>query len=146
MQSYRGIKLEGPAKCWPCYESSLFKSIHKIVDHLTLAPSTVLKRQANARINQLRRIVMDAASTKSKLQERSWRKDQFLISTNPAHFPIPTLIEIFDRKDFYWAKPLPAQDMREMLQNSLSFGLYEQLDHQHPGNSAPEATLIGIAR
>lgn len=89
---------------------------------------------------------MDAASTKSKLQERSWRKDQFLISTNPAHFPIPTLIEIFDRKDFYWAKPLPAQDMREMLQNSLAFGLYEQLDHQHPGNSAPEATLIGIAR
>lgn len=89
---------------------------------------------------------MDAPSTKSKLQERSWRKDQFLISTNPAHFPIPTLIEIFDRKDFYWAKPLPAQYIREMLQNSLAFGLYEQLDHQHPGNSAPEATLIGIAR
>ncbi|KAG6364260.1 hypothetical protein INS49_005859 [Diaporthe citri] len=89
---------------------------------------------------------MDAASTKSKLQERSWRKDQFLISTNPAHFPIPTLIDIFDSKYFYWAKPLPAQDMREMLQNSLSFGLYEQRDHQPPDDSASETTLIGVAR
>lgn len=89
---------------------------------------------------------MDAASIRSKLQERSWRKDQFLISTNPSHFPIPTLIDIFDRKDFYWAKPLPAQDMQEMLRNSLFLGLYEQRDHQHPGNSAPETTLIGVAR
>lgn len=89
---------------------------------------------------------MDAASTKSKLQGRFWRKDQFLISTNPAHFPIPTLIEIFDRTDFYWAKPLPAQDMREMLQNSLSFGLYEQRDHQRPDNPGSETTLIGVGR
>lgn len=89
---------------------------------------------------------MDHKSIKSKLQDKSWRKDQFLISTNPALFPISTLIDIFDRKDFYWAKPLPAQEVREMLQNSLSFGLYEQRDHQDPAGSASKTTLIGVAR
>ncbi|KAL1863918.1 hypothetical protein Daus18300_008067 [Diaporthe australafricana] len=89
---------------------------------------------------------MDAASVKSELQERSWRKDQFLISTNPALFPIPTLIDIFDRKEFYWAKPLPAQAMREMLDNSLAFGLYEQLEHERPASSTPATKLIGVAR
>lgn len=89
---------------------------------------------------------MASTSIKSKLQERSWRKDQFLISTNPALFPIPTLIDIFDREEFYWAKPLPAQDMREMLENSLAFGLYEQNHHQSTTDPTSAAKLIGVAR
>lgn len=31
---------------------------------------------------------------------------------------------MFARKEFYWANPLPEDAMREMLQNSLCFGLF----------------------
>lgn len=85
---------------------------------------------------------MASSPVKSKFQDRSWRKDQFLISTNPALFPIQTLIDIFGREEFYWAKPLPAEAMREILENSLSFGVYDQQE------SDPTSTnkLIGVAR
>lgn len=89
---------------------------------------------------------MASTLVKARLQARSWRKDQFLISTNPTFFPISTLIDIFSREEFYWAKPLPAQEMREILDNSLSFGLYDQQDHQNQASPTSEPALIGIAR
>ena len=86
------------------------------------------------------------ASTKLDIQGRSWRKDQFLVSTDPSLFCVSTLIDVFDSKEFYWAKTLPPQAMREVLENSLSFGLYEQL--QPDGSTCPTDTLkfVGMAR
>lgn len=89
---------------------------------------------------------MDTADIKSKLQERTWTRDNFFISSNPSLLPIQTLNDIFSRADFYWANPLPPQAMREMLDNSLCFGLYQQYDHDDPSNAASDAKLIGIAR
>lgn len=87
-------------------------------------------------------------SIKLELQARSWTKDRYLISTDPSLLPISTLIDIFDSKDFYWAKTLPPQAMREMLENSLCFGLYEQPRPDNSPNSttAAESRFIGIAR
>ncbi|SPO07022.1 related to GNAT family N-acetyltransferase [Cephalotrichum gorgonifer] len=82
------------------------------------------------------------ASIKSQLQVRSWKKDGFLISTDPSLFPIQSLIDVFDSKEFYWSKAMPAEAMREMLDNSLCFGLYEQ---SQP-DAASELKFVGLAR
>ena len=86
------------------------------------------------------------ASVKSKLQARSWRKDQFLVSTDPSLFSTATLIDAFDSKDFYWANPIPHDAMREMLENSLSFGLYEQQQLNDLEHSGTGLKFAGIAR
>ncbi|KAF4964317.1 hypothetical protein FSARC_7762 [Fusarium sarcochroum] len=77
-------------------------------------------------------------SIKSNFQSRSWKKDQFTISTNPNLFPISELKEVFDSSDFYWAKSLSPEAFREVLNNSLSFGIYE--------DTSSESKFIGIAR
>ena len=92
-------------------------------------------------------------SVVSKLQHRTWTKDAYLISTDPSLIPITTLNTAFASEDVYWAKPLPEQVMRETLQNSLCFGLYE-LDRSTSANvkdtatvaSGPTPRFVGIAR
>lgn len=66
-------------------------------------------------------------SVKTQTQSRIWRKDGFLICTDPALFPIPLLTEIFNSKAFYWANAPTPEAMRAMLENSLSFGVYRKL-------------------
>lgn len=82
------------------------------------------------------------SSTKARLRSQIWRKDPFIISTNPAHFPISKLISVYDSEEFYWAKSLPVEAMKEMLENSLSFGMYSQM----PSDSPDDNDMIGIAR
>ncbi|KAJ4262871.1 hypothetical protein NW762_006484 [Fusarium torreyae] len=77
-------------------------------------------------------------SIKSKFQSRSWKKDRFSISTDPELFPISRLSEAFDSSDFYWAKSLSPEGFREVLNNSLSFGIYD--------GTSSESKFIGIAR
>ncbi|KAI0971647.1 gcn5-related n-acetyltransferase [Xylaria arbuscula] len=89
---------------------------------------------------------MSAGPVKSQLQKRTWRKNQFLVSTDPALVPILKLIEVFDSKDLYWAKTMPVQAMQEMLDHSLTFGLYEQLRHDGESLSTSELKFIGLAR
>lgn len=88
------------------------------------------------------------ATSKARLQAQTWTKDHFFISTDPSLFPIDTLVDVFESKDFYWAKSLPPQAMREMLENSLSFGLYEQprrpRDSDEPASDKKK--LVGLAR
>ncbi|KAH8890674.1 hypothetical protein GQ53DRAFT_170512 [Thozetella sp. PMI_491] len=88
------------------------------------------------------------ASFKSLMKCRSWKKDQYFISTDITLISIPKLISIFASDECYWAKALPAPAMQEMLENSLCFALYELA----PGNSVEESPdlssrqFIGIAR
>lgn len=89
------------------------------------------------------------SSTKAKLQACSWTRDEFFISTDPTLLSIPRLIEVFDSDDFYWAKSAPAPDMLEMIENSLSFGLYERTPSDNNDSTAnPSSTskFIGFAR
>lgn len=82
------------------------------------------------------------SSTKAHLQAQIWRKDPFVISCNPAHFPISKLISVYDSEEFYWAKSLPVETMKEMLENSLSFGMYSQM----PLDSSDNNHIVGMAR
>jgi len=61
----------------------------------------------------------------SRLQHRTWPKENYLISTDSSKIPIPKLNAFFASKDVYWATPLPEEIMKEALENSLCFGLYE---------------------
>ncbi|KAF0324619.1 Acyl-CoA N-acyltransferase [Colletotrichum asianum] len=68
-------------------------------------------------------------STASQLRNRKWTRDCYLISTDTSLVPIPELNAAFASEEFYWGKPLPAPVMRETLQNSLCFALYDIKSH-----------------
>ncbi|KXJ89574.1 gcn5-related n-acetyltransferase [Microdochium bolleyi] len=90
-----------------------------------------------------------AASLKTAAQARTWRKDGFLISTDPSLFPVPTLIDIFNSEGFYWASAPSPDAMRELLQNSLPFGVYQERTPANPDTGSPSTNsleLVGIAR
>ncbi|KAJ4005432.1 hypothetical protein NW752_002265 [Fusarium irregulare] len=86
---------------------------------------------------------MTATSIKLKCKSLSWTKDSFFISTDSSLFPISRLTEIFDSADFYWARALSPESFREALDNSLSFGVYEQTEN---ADKSSERKLVGIAR
>lgn len=85
---------------------------------------------------------------KADLQSRSWTREQFLVSTDPALLPIPTLIDVFDSKEFYWAKTVSPEAMRELTENSLCFGLYErpQAEEFNAPTLDSDIKLLGFAR
>lgn len=86
------------------------------------------------------------ASVKSRLQTSSWKKDGFLVSTEPDLVPVSSLVDTFASGALYWAKPLPTEVMQEMLENSLVFVLYEYLAPDKSANSASDLKFIGLAR
>jgi len=69
--------------------------------------------------------VAKMVSTRSRYALKSWVKGSHLISTDPSLIPIPRLIAILDSKEFYWAKSIPTEAAKEMLESSLVFGLYK---------------------
>ena len=77
---------------------------------------------------------------RSTLQDRTWSKDQYFISTDWSLIPIAKLNAAFGSNDIYWAKPMPEGALRETLQNSLCFGLHER----NPITQGAE--LVGVAR
>ncbi|GJC96761.1 acetyltransferase [Colletotrichum higginsianum] len=60
----------------------------------------------------------------AEMRNRSWTRDSYLVSTDASLISIPDLNAAFASDAFYWASPLPEPVMREMLQNSLCFGLH----------------------
>lgn len=79
-------------------------------------------------------------SEATRLQHRTWSKDQYMISTDPALIPVKKLNEAFASSDVYWALPMPEEAMWETLQRSLCFGLYQKEE------KGSELDLIGFAR
>jgi Acetyltransferase (GNAT) family len=55
---------------------------------------------------------------------RTWTRDGFLISTDSSLIPLASINEAFGSDALYWAKPLPEEALRVMLEHSLSFGVY----------------------
>lgn len=80
------------------------------------------------------------------MQSLSWRRDRFLITTDPAHIPVSTLCDIFDSEEFYWCKSLSTEAMREMLDNCLCFGLYEHSGEETEKDNPSPPKFIGLAR
>ncbi|KZM18805.1 uncharacterized protein EKO05_0006560 [Ascochyta rabiei] len=94
-------------------------------------------------------------TTKQTLLHRTWTRESYFISTDPSLISISDLNAAFATDLIYWAEPLPEDVMRETLDNSLCFGLYDiQHDAKKTNSSAkpsdpyPEErkTLIGFAR
>lgn len=85
-------------------------------------------------------------SIKTQTQSRIWRKDGFLICTDPALFPILLLTEIFNSDAFYWANAPTPEAMRAMLENSLSFGVYRELaqEEEKASNATPSSSTGAI--
>ena len=91
-------------------------------------------------------------TTKQFLLQRTWARDSYLISTDHSLIPIADLNAVFATKLVYWADPLPEDVMRETLENSLCFGLYDTKiqtnDNEETEGSQPKqcGRLIGFAR
>ncbi len=47
-----------------------------------------------------------------------------MISTDSSLIPVSTVNAAFATPEVYWAKPMPEDDMRDMLDNSLCFGMF----------------------
>jgi hypothetical protein len=75
--------------------------------------------------------------------KRSWTRDGFLISTDASLIPIAALTQAFESEQLYWAKGLPEDVMREMLSNSLCFGLYSPTPAPPAARETATTTTIG---
>lgn len=62
---------------------------------------------------------------KSPLATQSWARNQYLISTDASLIPVNELAIILGSDDFYWAKSIPVDYIRQMLDSSLCFGLFD---------------------
>ncbi|KAF2169537.1 hypothetical protein M409DRAFT_52075 [Zasmidium cellare ATCC 36951] len=94
-------------------------------------------------------------SAKSILSKKRWERGEFFISTNPDLIPIASLAGMFASKEIYWAQPIPVQAAREMLDNSLTFGIYHvgkadstatEKTSTSDSTSAGPHDLVGLAR
>jgi len=92
-------------------------------------------------------------STRSQYTRKTWTRGSHFISTDPTLISIPQLITVFDSPECHWAKSMPEEGMKEMLENSLNFGLYEGSAPKSDATSTTEAdsqssprSFIGIAR
>lgn len=73
-------------------------------------------------------------------QIRSWPRDGFLISTDPALVSLEALNDAFDSDQLYWAKRLPLEELKVMVDNSVCLGVYTQQTGDSP------RSMIGFAR
>lgn len=91
-----------------------------------------------------------SALNSSQLRQKSWAKDDYLVSTDTALIPMADLMDAFST--FYWAKHVPEDAMQEMLDNSLCFGLYKHgesptdVTRSTDGGSSSRPKFIGFAR
>ncbi|VUC29352.1 unnamed protein product [Clonostachys rosea] len=85
-------------------------------------------------------------SFRSSVQGKTWQKDNYLISTDHTSIPVADLINAFASDEFYWANAISTDAMKETLENSLCFGVYDIAvpTSKESGNHAPK--FIGIAR
>ena len=76
-----------------------------------------------------------------RLQHQTWSKDHYHISTDAALLPVAKINQAFASSDVYWALPMPEAVLRETLQRSLCFGLYDM----HVKKGAPDEVDAGDA-
>jgi len=92
------------------------------------------------------------ASRRRDFQNRSWWNDgdkKYVIHTDPDLIPVDKLNEAYSSAEMHWVPgKMDAKVAREMLENSLCFGLYEEVGPNpiNPRVPLPELEFIGIAR
>ncbi|KAK1634236.1 acetyltransferase [Colletotrichum phormii] len=94
------------------------------------------------------------------MRNRRWTRDSYLISTDASLISVAQLNAAFASEAVYWTKATPEPFLKEMLQNSLCFGLYDTTtSQQEPSSSSGGGTaqenaaeskeyhrLVGFAR
>ena len=85
-----------------------------------------------------------ATTTNPLNTKRTWTRDGFVISTDASMISIAALTQAFESEQLYWAKSLPEHAMREMLSNSISFGLYSPTPAPPPAAARETATTTTI--
>ena len=55
---------------------------------------------------------------------RDWYKDNFLVSTNRSLLQPVAINAALGSDMLWWAKPLPEDQLKTMLDNTFCFGLY----------------------
>jgi hypothetical protein len=54
----------------------------------------------------------------------NWHKDNFIVSTDKSLLQPAAINAAFDSDLLWWAKPLPDEQLQNMIDNTLCFGLY----------------------
>ena len=78
---------------------------------------------------------------RASLQSRTWSKDVYIISTDSTILPLDKVNEVLNHPDVHWAKPLPKDELSEMIDNSLCFALYEK-----HGEKESSLEFLGMGR
>ncbi len=82
----------------------------------------------------------------SPVPAQEWRKEGYLISTNPSLLSLLAINTALGYESIYWAKPLPEADLKLMLHSSKCFGLYKISASPSTPSSSEELEQIGLAR
>ncbi|KXH61475.1 acetyltransferase [Colletotrichum salicis] len=64
-------------------------------------------------------------SISAEMRNLRWTRDSYLISTDASLISVAQLNAAFASEAVYWTKAIPEPILKEMLQNSLCFGLYD---------------------
>lgn len=73
---------------------------------------------------------------------QQWRRDHYLITTDPSSIPLDQLNQIFSQVDFSWGKPLSETQLRAMIDSSVCFALFNVQEDAQNNTSR----LIGFGR
>jgi ribosomal protein S18 acetylase RimI-like enzyme len=85
---------------------------------------------------------------------RTWYRDNFFLTTDKTYLDVDVVNDIFRSDLMWWNDPLEPSQMRKMLDNCLTLGLYwvpetaEQMDkHGIPRRrEGPQLRMVGLAR
>lgn len=83
-------------------------------------------------------------SSTPPIPTQTWTKDAYFISTDSSLIPLETVNDWFASDDIYWTNSLPLDILKQLVENSMCFGLYYTPDQPDKADAEPE--FIGIAR
>jgi len=66
-----------------------------------------------------------------RLEKAEYRRDGYVISTDPARIDLVTVHGYLSRS--YWEKGIPLELVKKAVENSLSFGIYEEASGRQVG-------------
>lgn len=64
------------------------------------------------------------SKTQPEGKVRSWHRDNFFLTTDKTYLDVHVVNEIFKSDLMWWNDPLEPPQMRKMLDNCLTMGLY----------------------
>ncbi|KAJ5936062.1 hypothetical protein N7454_005360 [Penicillium verhagenii] len=60
---------------------------------------------------------------------QTWTRNNIRISTDKSHLSLASINAAFDSEAIYWARSIPIDALQQIVNNSLCFGVYEDLQN-----------------